>query len=107
MESILPPAETPLQAESTRHLPFRIQTGQDRKVFVAARNVLPRSIAPARVPLLALNDCAPESRARERSLPLARQPAGFATDSARPQALLHGPCNHLLTGYHRNLWGGI
>src|SRR5215831_3736178 len=102
MESILPRAETPLQPGSTRHLPFRIPTGQDRRVFVAAGHVHPRLIAPVRVLSPALDDYAPGSRGREKNLPRARRSTVFAMESAPPQALLQVSYNHPLTGYHRN-----
>src|SRR5215470_19519198 len=107
MESILPRAETPLQAGSTRHLRFRIQTGQDRRVFVAAGHVRPRVIGLAPVLSPEMDDYAPGSRGQEKNLPRARRPTGFAVDPAQPQALQQVSCNHLLTGYHRNLWGGV
>src|SRR5215471_11227769 len=104
MESILRRAETPLQAGSTRHLRFRIQTGQDRRVFVAAGHAHRRVIGLAPVLSREMDDYAPGSRGQEKNLPRARRPTGFAVDSALPQGLLQVSCNHLLTGYHRNLW---
>src|SRR5215471_1306133 len=100
-------AGTPRQAGLTLRHRFHAQTGQVQRVSVAAEDVLPRAIAPAPVLSSALNDYAPESHGRGRSLPRARRLTGFAMVPAQSLALLQVTCNQLLTGYHRNLCGGV
>src|SRR5215469_6562728 len=107
MESIRPRGKTPMQVGRTPRLPFPAATGQERRVFVGAGHALSRAIAPAPVVSSALQDYAPRSRGLGRSLPLARRPTQFAMGAARPLVLLPLSCNHLLTGYHRNLWRGV